>query len=190
MASPELKTISPEMANRKTIKLSMVPEEQESQLYTLMILKSVFMLSKFVKEWGDSGRKLLIEVKYKLSNCPLTYMMIRDMVTNPSNWNIEPAIMKTQYRFSDKIKNINFTLYNHSTGVHRATYDDYRSKFSKYDPAAIRFYYNSQHEMFNENERVIVTKVLDTHKEMMDNMKEIKRQQAIDSNTNKLKGLY
>lgn len=190
MASSELKTITPDMANRKTIKLSMIPEDQESQLYTLMLLKSPVMLSKFTKEWGDCGRKLLIEVKYKLSNCPLTYKMIHDMVSNPSNWNIDPTIMKTRHHFTDKINNISFTLYNHSTGVMRSTYDDHRSKFTQYDPAVIRFYYNGNHEMFNDNERVIMAKMLDTHKQMMDNMKEIKRQQEVIASTNKLKGLY
>lgn len=189
---PELapKSLLPTEAKRKTINLDMIPEDQESKLYTLVMIKSVSQLSKFIDEWGDCGRKLLIEVKYRLSNCPLTYMMIRDMITNPDNWVIEPAYCRTQYNFIDKNKGVRFTLYNHSTGVQRDTYDDYRAKYKKYDSDKIRLYFNAQHEMFNPNERTIMAKVIDTYKKMIDNLKELERIQKLIKNSEELKGLY
>ena len=45
--------------NHQTVSIS---EDEECQLYTLMCVKSVFMLKKFIEKFGDEGRKLLIDV--------------------------------------------------------------------------------------------------------------------------------
>lgn len=190
-----LKTIKPEEATRKTVTLEMVPEDQESLLYTFMILKSSVMLGKFVSEWGDAGRKLLIDVKYRLSNCPLTYNLILNMVKHPENWTVNSEFTNMRYFFKDKAKQTSFTLYNHSEGINRSFgSDEYYSRnkpsCSKYNPERIKLYYNSSHELFNSNEVVIVAKVLYTYKVMMENLQELQRQQQLIKDTNELKGLY
>lgn len=187
-----VKSITPEQAYFKTITLSQIPENEESQLYTLMCVKSVVMLKKFVQKWGDCGRKLLVEVKYKLSNCPLTYLMIRDLVQDTERWNIPdaPQFGFVRYRFVDTKTKHDFTLYNHSRGIPRGYYREENEKYSKYDSAYIKLYFNGEHEMFNDNEKVIVAKVLDTHAAMRENLKELKRQQKIIKSTDTLKGLY
>lgn len=187
-----VKPITPERAIFKTITLSQVPEDEESQLYTLMCVKSAVMLKKFIQKWGDCGRKLLVEVKYNLSNCPLTYLMIRDLVQDTERWDIPdaPQFGFVRYRFEDKKTDHYFTLYNHSRGISRGYYREDIEKYSKYDPASIKLYFKGEHEMFNDNEKVIVAKVLDTHATMLENLKELKRQQKIIKSTDTLKGLY
>lgn len=173
--------------------LDTIPEDEECQLYTLMCVKSSSMLQRFVKKHGDKGRKMLIEVKYKLSDCPLTYLMIRDLVQDSNNWKVDkpPGLGSVSYRFEDKRNGLGFSLYNHSKGIDRGSlYDKERREFSKFETQRIKLYYQAEHEMFNDNEKVIVAKVLWTHSEMLKNYDELKRQQNIMKNSDKLRGLY
>lgn len=170
-----------------------IPEDEECQLYTLMCIKSASMLHKFVKKYGDDGRRVLLEVKYKLSNCPLTYGMIRDIVQDSSNWVVEkPAgFSSVHYRIEDKRNHTGFTLFNHSKGIDRGSiYDKERKIYSKFETERIKLYYRSEHELFCDNEKVIVAKVLWTYTEMLKNLEELKRQQKIMKDSDKLRGLY
>lgn len=176
-------------SNHQTVS---IPEDEECQLYTLMCVKSVFMLKKFIEKFGDDGRKLLIDVKYKLSNCPLTYLMIRDLVQYSDNWKIEQptSFSGMYYRFQDMRNRTNFTLYNHSSGIERPGSSRNRDTLSKFEVNRIKLYYGSESEMFNDNEKVIVAKVLYTYAEMLKNYEELKRQQQILKHVDKLRGLY
>lgn len=169
-----------------------IPEDEECQLYTLMCVKSVFMLKKFIEKFGDDGRKLLIDVKYKLSNCPLTYLMIRDLVQYSDNWKIEQptSFGSMYYRFQDMRNRTNFTLYNHSSGIERPGSSRNRDTLSKFEVNRIKLYYGSESEMFNDNEKVIVAKVLWTHAEMLKKYQELKRQQELIKNSDHLRRLY
>jgi hypothetical protein len=191
MTEPVLNIIPPERAKRKEIQLENVDESIECSLYTLMLLKSPFLLKNFVSEWGDSGRKLLIHVKYRLSNCPHTYKMVLDMVQNPDNWEFTPNFDDRRYHFIDKKNDVSFTLFNHSRGIDRGSmYDKERVKWSKYDPKYVKLYFGTQCEMFNDNERLIVAKIVTTHKKMLENLEELKRQQLVIKNSDKLRGMY
>lgn len=170
-----------------------IPEDEECQLYTLMCIKSVSMLKKFVERYGDDGRKMLISVKYKLSNCPLTYLLIRDLVQDSDNWRITqpPDFGAVRVYFEDIRNGTEFTLYNHSKGFTRGYYsEEERAQYSKFECDRIKLYYKSESEIFNANERVIVAKVLHTHAEMLKNYEEIKRQQQLMKDADKLRGLY
>lgn len=167
-------------------------EDEECLLYTLMCVKSTTMLQRFVKKHGDLGRAMLIEVKYKLSNCPLTYGMIRDLVQDSDNWLVTQAGWgSVNYKIKDKRNDTNFTLYNNSKGINRGSfYDDERVAYSKFETDRIKLYYKGEHELFNDNEKVIVAKVLFTHSEMLKNHEELNRQQKIMKNSDNLRGLY
>lgn len=169
-----------------------INEEEECQLYTLMCVKSIFMLKKFVEKYGDDGRKMLVDIKYKLSNCPLTYLMIRDLVQCSDNWKIDqpPSFGSLYYRFQDIRNRTHFTLYNHSTGIERPGSSRNRNGLSKFEVNRIKLYYGTESEMFNDNEKVIVAKVLYTYAEMLKNYEELKRQQQILKHVDKLRGLY
>lgn len=179
--------------NIKLLTLKTLPEDEECQLYTLMCIKSITMLKKFTTKYGDAGRRMLIDVKYKLSNCPLTYLLIRDLVQDSKNWKITqpPEFSSIRVYFEDIRNGTDFTLFNHSKGISRGYYGEAeRAQFSKFEPERIKLYYKSESELFNENERVIVAKVLYTHAEMLKNFEEIQRQQKLMKDADKLRGLY
>lgn len=184
----------PPKKKQYAVSLNTIPEAEECQLYTLMCIKSVSMLKKFTKQYGDAGRRMLIDIKYKLSDCPLTYLLIRDLVQDSKNWKINqpPEFSSIRVYFEDIRNGTDFTLFNHSKGISRGYYDDdsERAKFSKFEPERIKLYYRSESELFNENERVIVAKVLYTHAEMLKNYEELKRQQKLMKDADKLRGLY
>lgn len=169
-----------------------IPEDEECQLYTLMCVKSVFMLKKFIEKFGDEGRKLLINVKYKLSNCPLTYLMIRDLVQCSDNWKIEQptSFSSMYYQFYDLRNHTYFILYNHSSGIERIGSSRNRDQLSKFEVNRIKLFYGNEFEMFNDNEKVIVAKVLWTHAEMLKKYQELKRQQELIKNSDHLRRLY
>lgn len=154
------------------------------------------MLKKFVEKYGDSGRRMLLSVKYRLSNCPLTYLMIRDLVQDSDNWEITqpPTLTSQRFYFSDIRNGMTFHSFNNSRGLRgdSFSYRDYSNKaeYSKFEPERIKLYYNNQFEMFNANERTIVAKVLHTHAEMLKNYEEVKRQQKLMRSSDKLRGLY
>lgn len=172
--------------------LDTIDQDEESQLYTLICVGSAIMLKKFVQKYGDDGRRMLMEVKYRLSNCPLTYLMIRDMVKKVENWEIKNnGFGGIRYYFEDKLNGTSFTLYNHSAGVSRTiSYAGESKVLPKFTPERIKLYFNGEHELFNANERTIVAKVLATHDDMLKNHQELIRQQKLIRSVDKLGKLY